>query len=433
VTAWAGVAVAATERTLGRIVLAACALPGVLAASVALADEAPDKTTLGFKLSGYNEWQAGQEGEGSATGSSVGSNSPTASKAAVSISAASGGGSTGGTTGGTTSSTSGASAKANRVKVVTPSVYAMVPLGREWSIEGSGTIDQVSGASPTYYADPDSFTSFKDTRRAGDARLTRYFHRQTLALGGSTSAETDYRSHSLSLDGRWSTEDQNTSFNLGLAATRDTINPSTKVVVNAHKSVNEYQLGVTQALSRNDLLQLGITRIAQHGYLSDPYKLWDSRPDTRSANVLQLRWNHWLGGSALKTGYRWYQDTWGVRSHTLDLALAMPFDDGATFTPAFRWTTQSAAKFYVPANTASSIYPQPADTSGHTTLDQRLSAFGAITVGGKVDLPLGDGWSVNVKSDYYRQSSDLRLLGKGSSGIADLSAIIWQLGVQRSF
>ncbi len=419
---------AATDRTLGRIVLAACALPGVLAAGMALADEAPDKTTLAFKLSGYSEWQAGQEGSSTANGSSVSTTSPTARIASASISSASGGGGGGGT-----SSTSSASSKVSRVKVVTPSVYAMVPLGREWSVEGSGTIDQVSGASPTYYTDTSSFQSFKDTRRAGDAKLTRYFHRQTLSLGGSTSTESDYRSNALSLDGRWATEDQNTAFNVGLGYTRDTINPSTRIVVDARKSVGEFQLGVTQALSRDDLVQLSVTGIAQRGYLNDPYKRWDSRPDTRNARVMQLRWNHWLGGAALKTGYRWYQDTWGVRSHTLDLALAVPFEDGVSFTPEFRWTTQSAAKFYVPADTASSTYPQPADTSGHTTLDPRLSAFGAITVGGKIDWPLGDGWSVNVKGDYYRQSSDLRLLGKGSSGNADLSAVIWQLGVQRSF
>jgi Protein of unknown function (DUF3570) len=424
--AWAEVAVAATERTLGRIVLAACALPGVLAASVALADEAPDKTTLAFKLSGYTEWQgnpkAGEAAEGAASGTRAQSAKVSANDAA-SISAASGGGS---------ASTSGASSKVSRVDVITPSVYAMVPLGRAWSIEGSGTIDQVSGASPTYYSDPEGFAKFKDQRRAVDAKLTRYFHRQTLALGGATSSEADYRSRSLSLDGRWSTDDQNTTWNAGLGITRDTINPSTKLVVNARKSVDEFQLGVTQALSRNDLVQVGYTHIAQRGYLNDPYKLWDQRPDTRRAHVLQLRWNHGLGDAAVKTGYRWFRDDWGVRAHTFDLALVLPWDD-FTFTPQARWTTQSAADFYVPADASSPNYPQPANTSGHTTLDQRLSAFGAITVGGRVDWVLGDGWSVNFKADYYRQSPDYRLLENGSRGIDDLSAAIWQLGVQRSF
>ncbi len=430
--AWAEVAVAATDhqtgartRALGRIVLAACALPGVLATGAALAEEAPEKATLEFKLSGYSDWQAG----GGTSASTSAAGSTLARAASASVSAASGG------SNGGTSSTSSASKKLDRVRVITPSVSAMVPLGRDWSIEGSGTIDHVSGASPTYYADANSFVHFKDTRYAEDGKLTRYFRRQAWALGLSTSKESDYLSRALSIEGRIASEDQNTTVNFGLGATRDTVNPSTHIVTDARKRSNEFQVGLTQAMTRYDLVQLGYTRSLQSGYLNDPYKSWDKRPDTRDANVLQLRWNHWLGGNVLKTGYRWYGDTFGIRAHTLDLALVMPFgDDGeASFTPELRWYTQSAANFYVPVNTASASYPTPADTTGYTTLDQRLSAFGAVTVGGKLAWPMSRDWSMNVKLDYYQQSSGMRLLDKGSSGIDKLSAVIWQLGAKYTF
>ncbi len=427
--AWAEVVVAATEHTglpraLGRIVLAACALPGVLAAGAALAEEAPEKASLSFKLSGYADWQPG-------TGSSAGTSNADATRAhaaSASVSSASGGSSG-------TSANSGASKKVDRVRVITPSVYAMVPLGRDWSLEGSGTIDQVSGASPTAYADTSTLVTFEDTRRAADAKLTRYFRRQAWALGLSGSKESDYVSKALSLEGRIASEDQNTTVNFGLGATRDTINPSTHLVTDARKRTNEYQIGLTQALTHHDLVQLGYTRSLQSGYLNDPYKSWDQRPDQRNAHVVQLRWNHWLDGHVLKTGYRWYGDTFGIRAHTLDLALVMPFGDGGdiTFTPELRWYTQSAAHFYVPANTASSSYPTPSDTSGYTTLDQRMSAFGAITVGGKLAWAVTRDWSMDLKLDYYQQSSGFRLIDKGSSGIADLSAVIWQVGAKYSF
>jgi hypothetical protein len=419
--------VAATERQrFGRIVLAACALPGVIAAGSALAEEAPEHGVIEFKLSGYSEWQPASS---SSTATSSGTTARAAS--AATVSAASGGGSSGGSS----SSTSGASKKVDRVKVTTPSVYALVPLGRDWSLEGSGTIDNVSGASPTYYSDTDSFVTFKDTRRAADAKVTRYFRRMALALGGATSRESDYLSNAVSTEARFSTEDQNTTFNLGLGLTKDTINPSTHVVTDARKRTHEYQVGLTQALTRYDLVQLGYTRSQQSGYLNDPYKSWDVRPDSRDANIVQLRWNHWLGGPVLKTGYRYYRDTFGIRAHTVDLALSLPFGDGdtSTFTPELRWYTQSAARFYVPVNTASASYPTPADTSVYTTLDQRLSAYGAVTVGGKLEWPLSGGWSMNVKADYYYQDKSLRLLGEGSKGLASLSAAIWQVGAKYAF
>jgi hypothetical protein len=417
-------------------VLAACALPGVVGLAAprpARADEAPEKATIEFKLSGYNEWQNdSSHSSSSASGSSV------TSGGIATISAASGGGSTGGTTGGstgtTTSSTSSSGrATVGRAKVISPAIAVRLPLGREWALEGAGTVDRVSGASPTYYADQSSFANFEDTRRAIDGKLTRYFRRQSLTVGGARSTEADYRSRTLSAEGRWATEDQNTTFNVGRGWTRDVVNPSTQVVVDARKAVDDWQVGVTQAFTRDDLVQLAYTRIQQQGYLNDPYKDWDSRPGTRLAHVVQLRWNHWLGDSALKWGYRWWHDDWGVRAHTVELAWALPVSDGTTFTPELRWHTQSAARFYVPVDTSSATYPQPADTSGYTTLDQRLSAFGAITAGAKLEWPVSDSWSANVKASYYRQDSRLRLLGTGSSGIEPLSAVIWQVGAKHSF
>jgi hypothetical protein len=60
----------------GCIVLAACALPGVLAGGSAWAEEAPERGVIGFSLSSYREQQDG--GSASATTSS----STTSAKAA---------------------------------------------------------------------------------------------------------------------------------------------------------------------------------------------------------------------------------------------------------------------------------------------------------------------------------------------------------------
>jgi hypothetical protein len=436
----AGVAVAATEhdnlrqplRRIGRIVLAACALPGVMLPA-AHAEDAPERGVFEVKLSGYKEYQDSVKSGGTASGNTTQAASGSGNH--VTVSAASRGGSTNtGSTSGTSSNTvSGASGGVNRISVLSPSVYALLPLGRRWSAEGSATLDEVSGASPSYYTDTAGFVHMKDRRRAGDLKLTRYFDRQVFSLGASSSSESDYWSKALSSEARFSTDDQNTTVNLGVGLTRDRISSNNGAVTNANKRTNEYQIGVTQAVNADDLVQLNYTRSLSSGYLSDPYKSYDRRPELRNAHILQLRWNHWLGGAALKTGYRYYQDTYGIRAHTVDLALAVPFADGLTFTPAVRYYTQSAAAFYVNPVTSSPTYPAPADQSGYYSLDQRVSAFGAGTVGGKIEWPIGSEWTLDTKLDYYRQASSLRLLGQGSPGLAPLNAFIWQIGLKRPF
>jgi len=150
---------------------------------------------------------------------------------------------------------------------------------------------------------------------------------------------------------------------------------------------------------------------------------------------VQARWNHWLGGAALKVGYRYYGDTFGIRSHTFDLALAIPAsDDGrTTFTPSLRYYTQGAASFYVDPDPSSPTFPAPANQGGFYSLDQRLSAYGAITVGAKCDWAIDKDWSVDGKLDLYRQQSGLRVMGQGSPGLSPLTALIWQVGIKRAF
>ena len=54
-------------------------------------------------------------------------------------------------------------------------------------------------------------------------KLTRYFERASIGVGVAGSTENDFRSSAVSLDGRVSTDDRNTTLNVGLAHTRDSI------------------------------------------------------------------------------------------------------------------------------------------------------------------------------------------------------------------
>jgi len=427
--------VAATEPKsmsplLGSIVAAACALPGVMPTQ-AWAEDAPELGVISFKLSGYRDAQLGQGGRPGTAGAASERASALSAKligdgqSLSTISRASGGG-FGGLGGGGENSF-------ERIHVTSPSVYALVPLGRQWAAEGSLTVDDVSGASPAYYTDMKGASNMVDRRKAGDLKLTHYAGRQTYALGLSHSKESDYLSNAVSAEARFSSEDQNTTFNVGLGLTRDTIDPTTKIVSNEKKRTTEAQFGITQALSPIDLVQASFTFSRANGYLNDPYKLNDDRPRNRNAEVLQLRWNHWFGGSALKLAYRLYHDSFSVLAHTIDLGLAIPFSPTFTITPAFRYYTQSAANFYADPSALAAVYPGPVGTPAYFSADQRLSAFGAITGGMKAEWRVASDWTLDAKFDFYQQKSSYRLIGHGSPGLNTLNAGMWQLGLSHSF
>jgi hypothetical protein len=421
--------VAATDASrsfpLGVIVLSACALPGVMC-STARAEDAPERAVVEIKLSGYRDAQdksAGTNATGTSDKETVQGLRP--AQAHATVSSASGGGGGAGL----------GSSMLDRIAVTSPSIYALVPLGRQWSAEGALTVDEISGASPSYYTDPSSFVHFHDRRTGADAKVTRYFERAAASLGFATSKESDYTSNALSASARFSTPSQNTSLDVGMGLTHDVSNPNNQLVHDARKDTNEYEVGITQALSALDLVQVTYSRSLENGYLNDPYKSYDNRPARRSANVVQTRWNHWLGGAALRFGYRYYGDTFGIRSHTFDLALAIPAsaDGRTTFTPNLRYYTQSAASFYANPDASSPTYPAPADKSGFYSLDQRLSAYGAISVGAKYDWAIDKDWSLDAKLDVYRQQSGFRAIGQGSPGLSPLTALIWQIGIKRAF
>lgn len=384
VTEWEVAAVDATNANLGGVLAAALLLPGV--AAPAMAETAPEQGTVGLKLANYRDWQPGLD----------------------------------------------------RVKVDAPSIYVLAPLGTHWSLEGSLVNDAVSGASPRYHSAISGASKMDDSRTAGDVKLTRHDDRQAWAIGVASSSEHDYRSNTLSGEWRISSDDNNRSWNFGLAYSDDQIGSSDDPTLDKRRRTWQLMAGVTQAWTPVDLLQVNLGASIGRGFYSDPYKFPDLRPDERRQTTALLRWNHHFEtiGATLRTGWRIYDDSWGVRSHTLDAAWVQPVAAGWSVTPMLRYATQRAARFYydpVYDNTLGEPFPPGFDRLRHYSADQRLSAFGAATAGLRIDWQVDPQWKLDVSYERYEQRSDWRLGGDGSPGLAAFSARWWQLGVSRSF
>lgn len=330
-------------------------------------------------------------------------------------------------------------AQASRIGVKALSTHWVLPIGTSWSLEAGAVVDVISGASPAYYTTPLSFAPVRDTRRAQDLKASYYWDNQRISLGQGNSKEADYVSRSHSLMYSRSTPDNNTSFDIAFARTRDTINPVTQLVVDEKKTVDEWLLGVTQVLTPRDLLQLQWVRSSGEGYFSDPYKLLDARPSHRRIDAISLRWNHhW---PATNTTARWHartaRDSFGIRTNTLGLDLAQVLSPQWTLTPSARFYTQTGASFF------SAPDPQRPDVpfipgnfilgQSHISFDQRLAPLGALTLGMKLERKITVNTTVDMKYERYRQRNAWSRHGTSVKGLDDFNAQFIQVGITHKF
>lgn len=387
----AGVVVAATDRDgkprsdrAGAIIAAALALPGVLAH----ADSAPENGVLALKYLGYQDAQPGLD----------------------------------------------------RISVKAPSIYVLAPLSPQWAIDGSLVSDSVSGATPRYHTAISGATPrMSDERIAGTVQLTRYFERSNVSVGLASSNENDYNSNAGSINANFSSDDNNRTWNFGIGYASDKIGSTNDPTLHETRRTAELLVGVTQAWTANDLLQLNLTLARGRGFFSDPYKEVDNRPRERDQTIVLARWNHFAesSGGALRTAYRYYHDSFGINAHTVGAEWVQPLGRFVV-TPSLRYYTQNAASFYFdPIYDPDVGAPYPPGYFTHppqySSADQRLAAFGAVTLGLAAAYNLSADWLVGAKLEVYEQRTGWRLGGEGSIGLDPLRATWFQLGLEKRF
>lgn len=327
-----------------------------------------------------------------------------------------------------------------RVGVRSPTVQLSVPIAGQWLLEAGTLADHLSGATPHYHTAISGASHMSDRRTGADVRVTRYLGSATISAGGAYSGENDYHSRALSLAATMSTEDHNTTGGLSFGVSNDVISPVNLIVVGERRHTVEAMATLEQVLGKNDIARLDLTHSRGRGYYSDPYKYVDNRPRERNATSVLLRWNHaaFDGALAVRSSYRYYTDTFGVRAHTLGTEVEHQLAHGWSVTPLARLYSQSAADFYFDPVYDSRFgppFPPGYDfaSKAFITADQRMAAFGAATLGVKVVYRLVSGWHVQARAEHYRQTAGMHWGGDGSPGLARYDASIWQLGLGKQW
>ena len=323
---------------------------------------------------------------------------------------------------------------ADRIHVRAPSVALTVPIAGEWAVNAAYIVDTITGASPLYHDSKPS--KMYDRRQAFSAGATRYLPSAYFSMNTAYSTESDYVSKTLSAQANILTEDKNTTYTFGVGSSNDTIIGDS--IGRKPKDIIDAIIGVTHILSVSDIVQGTYRKSMGEGYYSDQYKLLDTRPNYRNIDSVLFRWNHYLkdANATVRSSYRYYQDSFDIRSHTLSLEYVQRMRDGWTITPLVRYYSQSSASFYFDPDSSGS-YPladilSAISANGYASMDQRLSSFGAITYGAKVMKNIGRNWIVDLKYEKYEQRNNWAL-SQGSTGLSPFHAHSIQVGFTHFF
>ena len=121
--------------------------------------------------------------------------------------------------------------------------------------------------------------------------------------------------------------------------------------------------------------------------------------------------------------------TWGITSHTIELAWHQSLWDVVQLIPSFRYYTQSQADFYAP-------YYASQRSDGLRSSDYRLSPFGALAyrIRAESNFPIRETkWKIHVGYERYTSSADLAILDVAVENPGLVSYNLISVGLQAQF
>ncbi|MFO1529289.1 MAG: DUF3570 domain-containing protein [Kiritimatiellia bacterium] len=249
--------------------------------------------------------------------------------------------------------------------------------------------------------------SVEDQRTAFDVEFIKALENgHTPSLQLAYSQESDYTSMGVAAKDAISFNKKNTTLLLGAAYTGDTVE-GIFLQGQEKKDTFDVMAGVTQVLDPKTLFTANLTLGMLDGYLSDPYKVAevngslvpDHRPDSKDRQIGYLALTRFIepANASLEGSYRFYNDSFGIQSHTLSLAWYQKLSETFTLRPAVRYYTQTEADFYGVRFTGNPEF---------YSSDYRVSSFDAVGYGLKAIYQPNDRFAADISVDRYVQEGN---------------------------
>lgn len=317
----------------------------------------------------------------------------------------------------------------------------IAPVGRDYALQIDANYEALSGASPWFTSrgldgnpvvNLSGASGIRDQRR--EISIGGSYYLENGRIGGNIgySEEDDYRASYIGLNGERHFNNNLTTLALALSYSDDDIFPTDAPlfnrVVSADKSSSSVFLSVSQIINPVSTLQSAFSITEQSGFLSDPYKLRDVRPDEKTQFAWSNSYRYFFIGAdaAAHINYRYYHDDFGVSSHTFDMAWHQNLRDNFRFVPTLRYYSQSAADFFSNVDDFSTPLSEPQSS------DYRLSAFGAISGAVSLVADLGD-WTTTLTAERYLAHEKYSAYSVSEPSTALVRYFRVSLGIEFSF
>lgn len=230
----------------------------------------------------------------------------------------------------------------------------------------------------------------------------------TISLGGSYSHEFDYNSFGFNLGFSQKTKNKSGEFtfkaqayldNLKLIYPIELVPTSTMSSASSARGGSKYptesrnsfsgSLSYSQIVNQRLQLNVLLDAIYQQGYLALPFhRVYftdnsvhvENLPGTRLKIPVGIRLNYFAGDNLIfRTYYRYYQDDWGLKAHTINLETSIKFTPFVSLTPFYRYYTQTAIKYF-------GAFQAHKITDQYYTSNYDLSAFDSHFFGAGIRL-----------------------------------------------
>lgn len=301
-----------------------------------------------------------------------------------------------------------------RYDIDTHQFRLVAPVGEKTALTVDGMYETMTGASAMSVVENpagDSMlimtgASIKEARTDVSAELRRFHDQGNKAVALGYSTEDDYEAINGSVEFEQKSADGVTTWSGGLGFSYDELEPIQEAGLNRVTSEDRWYYNgyVARAKVHSPVwqTQIGMYLGMYDGYLDDPYRIRDVRPDSRQQLALVARSRYFLSGmkAALHSNYRYYHDDWGIDSHTLELAWYQSLSNSFRVSPRLRYYSQGQADFYV--DTDSGV------REGDQSSDFRLSTYGALGYGLGAEYIESD-YSLSIYVERYESRADYGL------------------------
>ncbi|WP_187631953.1 DUF3570 domain-containing protein [Hymenobacter lutimineralis] len=325
----------------------------------------------------------------------------------------------------------------------TPTIILNVPLDSATRVSANLGVDYYASASTDRIDQVLSTPSSSDTRYHLDLGYSRQLadKRTIVGVGGGFSKEYDYLSGNITASWARASADGNRELS---AAAQVFFDRATLILPaelrqgrggdhgSGFDTRQSYNLNLVYSQVLTQRLQAAVSTelVAQNGLLSTPFHRVYFRetggalgtaktellPRQRLKYPVGLRLNYYATDLVQLRGYyRFYNDNFGIRAHTLELETPLKVTPFFVLYPFYRYHTQTAATYFAP-------YLEHSVTDEYYTSDYDLANFSANKLGlglryspvygiGRFKTPFGGQVAkfkaLDLRYAHYRQSTGL--------------------------